>query len=184
MAKTLRFRFRPEKFVNAVAYLAQACPNSTKLSICKQLYYADKEHLVKFGRPILGDHYYKLPHGPIPTRGLDMLRKKASAAENALFEKYVSVIGDSVHPKQPADRKVFSKSDIEILDWVIRRYGRMSGLSLRNKTHTEAPWMKSDAGYAIDYALFFEGRPESEKIKTLAEAEQESRDLLRPYVTR
>ena len=48
----IRFVFQPEKFVNAVAYLAQACPGSTKMTICKQLYYADKEHLVRFGRPI------------------------------------------------------------------------------------------------------------------------------------
>jgi uncharacterized phage-associated protein len=58
MTKRVRFQFDPEKFVDAVAYLAQACPSSTKLSICKLLYFADKEHLLRYGRPILGDHYY------------------------------------------------------------------------------------------------------------------------------
>ncbi len=180
----MRFQFNPEKFVNAVAYLAQGCRNSTKLAICKHLYYADREHLVRYGRPITGDQYYKLPHGPIPTRGLDMLRGKASAAENALLEKYVSVIGDSVHPKQPANRRVLSKSDIEILEWVVKSYGRLSAASLRSKTHAEAPWSRSDDCCPIDYALFFEGRPEAEHVKALAEAEQESRDLLRPYAAR
>jgi Protein of unknown function (DUF4065) len=79
MAK-LRFRFNAAKFVNAVAYLAQACPNSTKMTVCKRLYYADKEHLVKYGRPILGDHYYRLEHGPVPTHGLDMLRRHSGPA--------------------------------------------------------------------------------------------------------
>jgi hypothetical protein len=46
MAK-LRFRFNAAKFVNAVAYFAQGCPNGTKMTICKRLYYADKEHLAK-----------------------------------------------------------------------------------------------------------------------------------------
>ena len=184
MAKSLRFQFNAEKFVNAVAYLAQACPNSTKLTICKHLYLADKEHLVQYGRPVVGDHYYKLPHGPIPTRGLNMLRGKAGAAENALFEKYVSVIGDSVHPKQPANRKVFSKSDIEVLDRVVKKYGRWSPSALRNETHSQAPWRDSENSCAIDYALFFEGHPEAEGVKDLAEQEQESRDLLRPYAAR
>ncbi|MBI1791198.1 MAG: SocA family protein [Acidobacteria bacterium] len=184
MANMLRFRFNAEKFVNAVAYLAHACPKSTKLTICKHLYLADKEHLVRYGRPVIGDHYYKLPHGPIPTRGLDVLRGKAGAAENALFEKYVSVIGDSVHPKQPANRKVFSKSDIEVLDWVVKKYGRWSPSALRNETHSQTPWRDSANSCAIDYALFFEGRPEAEEVKELAEREQESRDLLRPYVSR
>src|SRR5258708_6607628 len=115
MANRLRFQFNPEKFVNAVAYLAQACPQSTKLTICKQLYFADKQHLVLYGRPIIGDHYHKLEHGQVPTRGLDMLRRKAAAPENALLEKYVSVSSYSVHPKRSPNRKGFSKSDLEVL---------------------------------------------------------------------
>jgi uncharacterized phage-associated protein len=181
MAK-LRFRFNVVKFVNAVAYLAQACPNSTKMTVCKQLYYADKEHLVKYGRPIIGDHYYCLEHGPIPTHGLDMLRHRSNPASNALLEKYVSVIGDSVHPKQLPDRKVFSKSDLAVLDHVIKKYGELSAAALRRKTHAEAPWMNSDDRCPIDYELFFEGQPGAEEIRALAEAEQESRDILRPYV--
>jgi uncharacterized phage-associated protein len=180
----LRFRFNPEKFVNAVAYLAQACPRSTKLTICKHLYFADREHLVRYGRPITGDRYYKLRHGPIPTRGLDMLRSKAAASENALLEKYVSVIGNSVRPEQRANRKVFSKSEFEVLEWVVKTYGKMSARALRERTHAETPWRKSDDNCPIDYALFFEDRPGTEEVKELAQAEQESRDLLRPYVAR
>jgi uncharacterized phage-associated protein len=180
MAK-LRFRFNAAKFVNAVAYLAHACPNSTKMTVCKQLYYADKVHLVKYGRPILGDHYYCLEHGPIPTNGLDMLRHRSSPAANALLDKYVSVIGDSVHPKQLPDRKVFSKSDLAVLDQIVRKYGIFSAAALRRKTHAEAPWQNSDDRCPIDYALFFEDHPESAEIKALAEVEQESRDVLRPY---
>lgn len=182
--KVLRFRLNPEKLVNAVAYLAQACPHSTKLTICKHLYLADKEHLVRYGRPITGDHYYKLQHGPVPTRGLDMLRGRAPATDTALLEKYVSVIGDAVHPKQHPNRKVFSKSDLEVLELVVKEYGGMSPSALRSKTHNEAPWLKSEDSCPIDYALFFEDHPESGEVKELAEAEQESRDLLRPYATR
>jgi len=183
MAK-LRFLFQPEKFVNAVAYLARACPNSTKMTICKQLYYADKEHLVKFGRPIIGDHYHKLPHGPIPTRGLDILRKRSSGRDVALLEKYVTVIGDSVHPRQTPNRKVFSKSDIEVLDRIVAQFGRMSAAQLRRKSQAEAPWRDSVYGCPIDYALFFDEHPGSSEVKCIAESEQESRDLLRPYAVR
>jgi len=180
MAK-LRFRFNIPKFVNAVAYLAQACPNSTKMTICKQLYFADKEHLVRYGRPIVGDHYYKLPHGPIPTHGLDMLRHRSNPAANALLDQYICVIGDSIHPKQVADKKVFSKSDLAVLDHVVKTCGHLSAAQLRNKTHRQTPWLNSDDCCPIDYALFFEEHPGAEEIKALAEAEQESRDVLRPY---
>lgn len=184
MGKTLRFRFNAEKFVNAVAFLAQACRNSSKLTICKHLYFADKEHLVRYGRPVIGDQYYKLPHGPVPTRGLDILRGKAGAAEAALLDKYVAIIGDAVHPKRPPNRKVFSKSDIEVLEWVVKKYGRWSPSALRDHTHKQAPWRDSEDACPIDYALFFHDRPEAKTVKDLAEAEQESRDLLRPYAAK
>lgn len=57
-----------------------------------------------FGRPITGDHYYKLAHGPIPTRGLDLLRGQGSPAEVALLQKYVTVIGVTIHPRQAPER--------------------------------------------------------------------------------
>ena len=126
----------------------------------------------------------KLPHGPIPTRGLDILRKKSFEQESALLEKYVSVIGDSVHPRQPPNRKVFSKSDIEVLDRIIAQFGGMSAAELRRKSHLEAPWKESTDGCPIDYALFFKEHPESGEVKDFTEAEQESRDILRPYAAR
>jgi Protein of unknown function (DUF4065) len=91
------------------------------------------------------------------------------------------VIGSSVHPKQVPDRKVFSKSDLAVLDHIVKRYGDLSAAKLRRKSHNEAPWLNSDDRCPIDYELFFEEHPGSEDIKALAQAEQESRDVLRPY---
>ena len=178
MAK-LRFSFNSEKFVNAVAYLAEQCPNSTKMSICKQLFYADKEHLTRFGRPIVGDHYYRLDHGPVPTKGLNILRNRASGAEQALLEKYVSIAGHSIDPKQPADKKVFSKTDLAVLDEIVQKYGNLSAAQLRHKTHSESAWINSESNCPIDYELFFEDG--DTEMMALAKEEQESRDLLRPY---
>jgi uncharacterized phage-associated protein len=178
----LRFRFNPTKFVNAVAYIAEACPGSTKLTICKHLYFADKEHLRRYGRPITGDHYYRLPHGPVPTRGLDMLRKKAEPADNALLEKYVEVANAKVRTRQSANKKVFSKTDLEVLDWVIARYGKLSPAQLRNLSHKERAWREAEDACPMDFALFFDD--ESQTIKELAEEEQDARDLLGQYAIR
>jgi hypothetical protein len=71
-----------------------------------------------------------------------------------------------------------------VLEWVVKKYGRWSASALWKETHAEAPWRESEDKCPIDYALFFEGRPEAEGVKDLAEQEQESRDLLRPYVAR
>ena len=181
LVNKLRFRFNPAKFVNAVAYLAHACPKSTKMTVCKLLYFADKEHLLKYGRPITGDTYYHLEHGQIPTRGLDMLRLRSDAASNALTEKYVTVIGNYVHPRRPVDKKVFSKSDIETLELIVREFGGMTAAQLRKRAHDELTYVESQEGCPIDFSLFFKDRPKAKRALDLAGREQEARDVLLPY---
>jgi antitoxin SocA-like protein len=150
------------------------------MTICKELYFADKRHLLQFGRPITGDRYYKIQQGQVPTRGLDMLRHRPTPAANALLEKYVSVIGNSVHPKK-LDKSVFSKSDLEVLDWVVKHFGHKTAAELRKLAHREHTYLESEEGCPIDFALFFKGHPDSEAVWSLAEQEQESRDVLARY---
>jgi len=177
----MRFEFRPEKFVQAIAYLAQTCPGITKMKACKMLFFADKEHLRRFGRPIIGDQYYRLPHGPAPTRGLDMLRGRGAPADQALLEKYVAIVNDIIHLRRAADRQVFSKSDLEILAGTCREYGTMTSARLRALSHKEPAWLQADENGPMDYALFFGEDCGDQNMRELAEEAQESRDALRPF---
>ena len=177
----MRFEFRPEKFVSAIALLAQTCPGITKMKACKMLFFADKEHLRRFGRPIVGDVYYRLPHGPVPTRGLDMLRGSGLPADQALFEKYVAVVNNILHVRQAADKQVFSKSDLEVLKGICHRYGGMTAARLRDLSHNEPSWRQADENGPMDYALFFDPDGSDQTMKELAEEQQESRDTLRPF---
>jgi uncharacterized phage-associated protein len=176
---SIRFEFRPEKFANAVAYLAHACPGLTKMKACKLLFFADKEHLRRFGRPIVGGQYYRLPHGPVPTRGLDMLRGKASPSDCALMEKLVTVVGDTVRPLVSVDNQVFSKSDLEVLEKTCRTYGLKSAAQLRALSHRERAWLEADENGPMDYALLFEEDDRGQNMRELVEGEQSSRDALR-----
>jgi len=62
----LSFEFKPSKFGSAVAYLAERKPGVTKKELCKLLFFADKLHLLRYGRPITGDRYFALEQGPSP----------------------------------------------------------------------------------------------------------------------
>lgn len=177
----IRFEFRPEKFIHAVAFLAKACPGITKMKACKILFFADKEHLCRFGRPIIGDAYYRLPHGPIPSRGLDMLRGRAAPADQALFEKYVAVVDDTLYPRRAADKQVFSKSDLEVLAETCKKYGGMTAARLRHLSHNEPAWLQADENGPMDYSLFFGVDGSGQIMKSLAEEQQESRDAIRPF---
>jgi len=52
----IRFKYDVEKFANAVAYFASInIPDLTKLKISKLLFFVDKLHLQRYGRPVTGD---------------------------------------------------------------------------------------------------------------------------------
>ncbi|MBS3908665.1 MAG: SocA family protein [Actinobacteria bacterium] len=191
---TIRFRYDVEKFVNVVAYLAiNNVPNLDKLKVSKLMYFVDKLHLQRYGRPVSGDSYNALPYGPIPSVSLDIM-DEAVADELSyfgitntnveLFMNYLEVIDRSEkYPKFRAKRQpeldIFSDSDIEILDEVIKTYGQLTGLDLVNLTHKEPAWTKTQGNALIDFRLFLEGLDDEEKesIIELLEHDQEDREI-------
>jgi uncharacterized phage-associated protein len=177
----ISFTFRPEKFVNAIAYFVANCPTVGRTKLCKLLYFADKEHLLRYGRTITGDRYYRLEHGPIPTKGLNMLRGMSGPADAALLHQSLILEKDNIRPKRKPDLKVFSKSDLKVLEEVCAKYGKYSASYLSHLSHKEPAWRKTGENEAIDFALFFEGHPEADNIKEIVESEQQSRKALAPY---
>ena len=54
----VRFEFDFEKALAALVYLAKRRKGGLDIySVCKLLFLADKYHLVKYSRPITGNHY-------------------------------------------------------------------------------------------------------------------------------
>ena len=44
-----------------------------RLKAAKLLYFADNQHLVRYGRPMTGDRYYCLDHEPMPSASLNAI---------------------------------------------------------------------------------------------------------------
>ena len=56
--------FNPDKSVQAVLYVANRLERRDFHKIFKVLYFADREHLTKYGRPITGDTYMQWNMAP------------------------------------------------------------------------------------------------------------------------
>lgn len=144
--RQIRFRFDPEKLVHALAFLSnRGVANLDTMKAVKLLYFADKLHLQKYGRTIIGDDYYCMKHGPVPTVSLNIIQATVAGTEDAdgaeLMADYFDVRRSGNYPcliaKKSADLDVFSDSDIEVLTEVASKYGSKTAWELRDLAHEE-----------------------------------------------
>lgn len=177
IAHPIRFKFDLNKFIACVAYFArQDLPDLDKLKICKLLYYADKEHLVKYGNPVLGDTYIHMDNGPVPSKSLDILNEiitddkvysmAGEASNKDYFRKFLKVDKGFLRHRFPVFQLVkdpgldcLSESEQDALSETLRKYGRYRPGELIELTHQDAAWRKSAMNSEIDYRLFFEEEP-------------------------
>jgi uncharacterized phage-associated protein len=138
------FTFEFPKVKAAILYFAKSgLPEFTKGKLCKLLFLSDKLHLVRYGRPITGDSYAAMEHGPIPSRVLDIL--DAIERETTLNDEAVELAAALSldrrfrYPRLSAVErprlKNLSESDIEVLNEIIREHGMRSFTQLRHLTH-------------------------------------------------
>ena len=172
----IRFKFDVEKFITCVAFFAgKKLPGLTKLKACKLLYYVDKHHLIRYGRPVTGDIYYRLDNGPVPSASLNIMDEVISRDEvlsqgeesnSEKLSKYLKIQRfPNKYPlfqlKQNPELENLSESEIEALEQVINKHGHCSASALIESTHSEVPWQKSAPNAEIDYRLFFENDPDA-----------------------
>jgi uncharacterized phage-associated protein len=174
----IRFKFDLDKLIAGIGYFASTgIPNLSKLKVCKLLYYADKEHLLKYGRPVIGDVYYHLDNGPVPSKSLDIMNevinrdkvylKSGEISNQEKFTQFLKVHKPawSRHPvfqlKKEPDLGCLSESENEALAVALKKYGALKPGELIDRTHQEAPWRQSSPNSEIDYRLFFVDEPEA-----------------------
>jgi len=134
----IKYKFDPEKAIEVLLYIAERCPNTYKA--LKILYFADKQHLDKYGRLICGDSYVAMSHGPVPSGAYDLI-KYVRGDGFWLIEPAVeafSVDDHTIIPHRKASRDFLSESDIECLDAAIEQYGRLSFGQIKARSHDNA----------------------------------------------
>lgn len=112
------------------------------------LFFAEKWHLNEYGRPILGDTYDALPHGPVARTVYGLLKQDDALIAQFLAERCgldeglpFSVYNRYwVKASRPARLAAFSESEIDALQWSYDKYSSMSFRQLHELTHAEPAW--------------------------------------------
>jgi uncharacterized phage-associated protein len=191
---TIRFRFRPEKMVATLTFLAQRVSDLDAMKTVKLLFFADRTHLRKYGRPILGDTYYGMDHGPVPSATFDVIKeafyqtgRDVSTDTMNLLAEYLDVDRGGDRPRfvarQAPDMDWLSASDIEALEETLQQLGTRNALDLRTLAHEQPEVQYADnlrrtsrrGSVPIPFKLLLD-QEDSESLEAVEDA-QEERDF-------
>ena len=169
--RLVRFDFDFGKFLAAVHYIASRdLPDLTAYKMCKLLFLSDKHHLVRYGRPITGDHYCALAYGPIPSMALDLLRALAKDVQQddenvRRMASRLDVDRQFQYPRFSTTKALefgdLSKSDLMSLDEVVNEFGDMGFNQLKSITHSVYAYKKTShkGEHWMRYEDFFREDP-------------------------
>jgi uncharacterized phage-associated protein len=173
-------KLQEQKRIQAIIFFAYKSTDNkiNRLKLMKLLWLADRIHLNLYGRTILNDVYCALPHGPVPSKTMDL-------SERSIDNLY-KVDDYTIEAEDKSDLRYFSKSDIEVLEEVWNRYGDRSDKVLRDYSHLFPEWKRfeeelNDTTHSNSYRMviddFFKEPSEVKDFKIDTEMSELSRTI-------
>lgn len=135
VTEPIRFVFDERKATDAAAYLLKLHGGAmSHLRLIKLLYVAERESLARYGRPIMGDRYVAMKHGPVPSGIYDLIEERRTGC---WWHELIDRQGYDVRLKADSDHGSLSEADLEILEEVAKLYRTFNQFHLRDMTHEE-----------------------------------------------
>lgn len=159
-------QYQQDKFINSVLYFGKHTNPKvfgiTKL--LKLLFFADFRHYKKYGRPIIGDEYYHLPQGPVPTISYNLFNETVRGEDTELKkvtriipEKVIDYDRERIEVLANPNTDIFSRSDLEILKEVADEFYNKTATQIIKENIEKIPFIeKIPQNYLIKYELVLE----------------------------
>lgn len=175
MSSALNLPVAVRKATQALNYFARLAasgapqPELNKMKALKLLFFADRYHLRKFGRPVSDCAYFAMKNGPVASEAKHVAEENARLAKDELayVRHFVRRRGEYdassfVRSVAPVDEAVLSASDIEALQFAWDTFGHYDKEQLVEITHHYPEWKKHERALnrghrrvGMDYADFF-----------------------------
>lgn len=161
----LRFQFDEKKGVEALTYIASKWPGVTAFYASKVLFFAEKYHLNRFGRPIVADTFIAMPNGPVPSTLYNFIEGKLDqAGDPDAIAQALDISHDRysrIRARRAADFDALSPSDVECLNEAISlclRYERAPRgfTALSALTHQERAYQCAPTNGPMNYAALID----------------------------
>lgn len=145
MKMLLEFDYK--KATQAINYLTKKEGGQIdKLKLIKLVYFADRYHLRRYGRPMINDMYLAMRLGPVGSSVKDIAEFSRFLDEEE--KQYATSflgrggVDNTIKSIAEVNTDVFSKSELEALDFAYTEFGGQSASSLVNVTHRYPEWDK------------------------------------------
>jgi uncharacterized phage-associated protein len=152
-----RPKFSEEKMQQVILYFLEHINNVHlgRTKLMKLLYFVDFDHAEKYGRPLTGAAYRKLPHGPYPKDAEKLIKrmekkglvKQIKVASGDFGQHRLITLGAKFDPN------VFTGAEMRTLEKVATDWADATASQIEAATHAEAPWAGTQDGKLIDYEM-------------------------------
>ena len=181
------FQFSHRKATQVLNFLARQAGGSIhKLKALKLVYFADRYHLRRYGRPVIGDEYLAMEYGPVPSSTKDIAEMSGFLGqEERNYAKAFIQPNEyySYRSQKPVEELVFSQTDREALAWAWQHFGHFDRFALAKLTHRYPEWQRHEAALLakvvsrapMNYRDFLEDPPQGcEPCHPLTKDEREA----------
>lgn len=129
--------FDSKKAAQIAAYfLIKRGDKMSHLKLTKLLYLAEREHLSTYGCSLTNDKPVSMPHGPVLSTTLDLMDGNI---DDSYWESLISSKENhelSIKPNISISHlKKLSRAEINVLDKIWEKFGKMSRWQIRDYTH-------------------------------------------------
>lgn len=135
-----------------VLYVLNAFPDGVDyIKLFKILYFAQRQHLVEYGRTIFDDTFQARQFGPVSgfiRKGLKLKElSKSLSPDFELFGNGINIVINPEHQRikstQQADMDELSISEIKCLDRYITEFKDMKSSDISEISHEDSAWIKA-----------------------------------------
>jgi uncharacterized phage-associated protein len=171
----VRLRFNEAKATEAGARLIEwRGGKMSYMKLIKLLYLADREALLRWGRPITTDRYVSMDHGPVVSNIYEIVRAEPQPGRGSYWRRFVSAPDGNYDVSLLAspDASELSQAEESLLREVFASHGGETRWQLVDFCHTLPEWQDPEgSAFPIEYRDILQaaGKTKSE----IAAVEQE-----------
>ncbi len=115
-----------------------------KLKAIKLLFFADRYHVRKYGRPVVWSTYFAMENGPVSSEARDLLEQNENYLSDQRLKQsklFLQKKGEyDFQSIKEVDKNVFSETDIEALNFAWDNFKSFDQHTLIDITHAYPEW--------------------------------------------